>query len=105
MLCVSAQEQLRLEALEAEQAELTFAPAINPCYSIVSRPLLDLADPAPYLEHANTQRRRLEAARQQAAVERKVRGSFLSHLSESARACVCVKRVGKEATPSSIKET
>ncbi|CAL8470461.1 g10003 [Coccomyxa elongata] len=66
-------EQLRLEALEAEEAQLTFAPAINPCYSIVSRPLLDLADPAPYLAHADAQRRRLEAARQEAANERKVK--------------------------------
>ncbi len=75
-----AQEQLRLEALQAEEAQLTFAPAINPCYSIVSRPLLDLADPAPYLAHANAQCRRLEALRQQAAEERKVRGSFMLHL-------------------------
>ncbi len=78
MMSVSAQEQLRLEALETEETQLTFTPAINPCYSIVSRPLLDLADPAPYLAHADAQRRRLEAARQEAAKERKARGSFLS---------------------------
>ncbi|KAK9915820.1 hypothetical protein WJX75_004541 [Coccomyxa subellipsoidea] len=64
-------EQLRLERTAAEEAQMTFAPSINPCYSVSSRPLLDLADPDPYLAHAESQRRRLEASRQQAAEERK----------------------------------
>lgn len=55
--------------------QLTFAPSINPCYSINSRPLLDLANPSAYLAHEEAQRRRLEAARRAAAEERKVRGS------------------------------
>ena len=73
--CCLLQEQLRLERTAAEEAQMTFAPSINPCYSVSSRPLLDLADPDPYLAHAESQRRRLEASRQQAAEERKVRGS------------------------------
>lgn len=73
--CCLLQEQLRLERTAAEEAQMTFAPSINHCYSVSSRPLLDLAYPDPYLAHAESQRRRLEASRQQAAEERKVRGS------------------------------
>lgn len=77
---MGCQEQLRLEKREAEEALLTFHPTINPCYSIASRPLLDLADPAPYLEHADARRRCLEAAWQLAARERQVcHATFLRH--------------------------
>ncbi len=71
-----AQEQLRMEKLLAEEAELTFLPVINPYYSVQSRPLLDLKDPEPYLAHARARKLKLEAERKLAAEEEQVRCSW-----------------------------
>lgn len=61
-----------MEKLLAEEAELTFLPVINPYYSVLSRPLLDLRDPEPYLAHARARKLRLEAARKAAAEQEQV---------------------------------